>query len=113
MQTPRPGTFIPLGFYPHGDLGNFTVYTTKRRKVVRFLRAPPTTPPSWLQRRVRNAWIAAAAEWSTMSGPQYTWWQQVAALNHLRITAYNLFIHCRTANDPTCLSALKIPGDYP
>jgi hypothetical protein len=57
--------------------------------------------------------MAAADEWATMSGPQRTWWQQVAYLNHLKISAYNLFIHQRTGNDPTGLSALKIPGPYP
>jgi hypothetical protein len=113
MKTPQPGSFIPLGLFPHGDLGPFTVYTSNRRKVVFFTRSPPTTPPSWLQRRQRSSWMAAAAEWATMSDAQRTWWQQVAYLNHLKISAYNLFIHSRTSNDPTCLSALKIPGAYP
>lgn len=113
MLTPKPGTFIPLGFYPHGDIENFTIYTTSRRKVVWFTRAPPTSPASWLQRRMRNAWTAAAAEWATMSPAQQTWWRDVAALNWLKITAYNLFIHNRTGNDPTGLVALKTPGPYP
>jgi hypothetical protein len=113
MQQPNRGDFIPLGFYPAGDFGPFTWYTSKNRRVVRFLRAPPTSPPSWLQQRQRSAWIAAAATWSTNSSAFRTWWHAVAALNGLKIGGYNLYMHLTTANDPSGLQALKQPGPMP
>lgn len=113
MKTQEPGSFVPLGFYPHGDFGPYTIYTNKHRKVVRFLRAPPTTPPTWLQRRQRNAWAAVATSWSTMGKPGRDWWNAVAALNHLTISGYNLYVHFWTGRGATTLVALTTPGPMP
>lgn len=113
MLQRKIGASFPIGFYPLGDLADFTYYTTRRRKVVRFLRAPPTSPPSWLQRRQRAAWTAAAAAWQTAPNTFRLWWRAVANLNHLKISGYNLYMHLSTANDPTGLAALRTPGPQP
>jgi len=110
MLQPAPGSFLPMGFFPYGDFGPWTIYTSKRRKVIHFLRAPPTSPPSWLQQRQRAAWTAAAAVWSTMGESEREWWRSVARINHLKITAYNLFIIFESGKDPTCLNNLKLPA---
>jgi len=110
VLQPAAGTFFPLGLYPHGDFGPWTIYVTKTRKLVHFLRAPPTSPPSWLQQRQRHLWSAAAAVWATMGEPAREWWHRVAAINHLKLSGYNLFIVYETGKDPSCLDALAMPS---
>jgi hypothetical protein len=95
--------------FPYGDLGPFTYYTSKKRKVIRFLRSPPTSPPSAMQIRQRQKWTAAAATWTTQRESDRDWWRQLARINHLKITAYNAFIIYHTIEDRTWFATLKKP----
>jgi len=44
-----------------------------------------------------------------MGEPAREWWRAITRLNHLKITAYNLFIVYTTGKDTSCLDALKAP----
>jgi hypothetical protein len=110
MKNPSPGQFIPLGFNPHGDWGAYTIYTSRSRKVVRFPRAPPTKPPTYLQRRQRFAWRAAAAMWRDANNTTREWWRTLARINHLTITGHNAFIAYYTQQDKRWLASLKQPS---
>ena len=109
MQTPEAGEFFPLGFNPHGDFAIWTIYTSRRGRVVRFTRAPPTTPPTWLQRRQWSAWTAAAALWATLPAASKQEWNTCVQVNHLKISGHNLFMHYWTGANDQCLETLKQP----
>jgi hypothetical protein len=88
---------LPLmGLNPSGDLGPFTIFRTARRGVVWFPRSPPKRPPSYFQRRQRNAWRFAAAVWSALTPAQRSLWAQAATIARLSISGYNFFIFYQT-----------------
>jgi hypothetical protein len=109
MQNPSKGQFIPLGLYPHGDFGPWTFYTSRRRKVIRFPRAPPTKPPTYLQRRQRRTFTAIATCWMAATEPQRQWWRDLAQLNRVAITPYNLFVAYWSKPDKRWLATLRQP----
>jgi type II secretory pathway component PulL len=45
-----------------------------------------------------------------MGEPAREWWHRVAAINHLKLSGYNLFIVYETGKDPSCLDALAMPS---
>lgn len=106
MKSRHPYGLNVLGFYPYGDLGPLTIYTNRKRRVVAFDRAPPLSPPSWLQKRQRYALTAAAKSWSSLNATDRLWWEDRARLNHLKITAFNLYMHVQLTHDTACLGAL-------
>lgn len=91
-----------LGWRPTGDLGAYTIYTSKRGAVVFYPRAPPNKPPSPGQTRSRNAFRAAAAAWATLPTEEKIKWQLAAHRAGLRITGYDLWVSlCRRPDPPT------------
>jgi hypothetical protein len=102
----KPNSFIPMGLYPSGDFGPWTIYTSHRRKVVSFLRSPPKTPANYPQRRQRHLWIEASRLWSASSPTAKANWRLLASRCHLKISAYNLFIFCRSTPDRGHLETL-------
>lgn len=102
-------TFSPLGLFPSGDFGPWTIYTNKNHRIVQYLRAPPTSPPTAAQQRQRNAWSAVAELWSTLLPSERLWWQNIASRGRLRITAFNLFMHYHLTEDKECLLTLTNP----
>jgi hypothetical protein len=44
-----------------------------------------------------------------MGAPARAWWAEVARLNHLKISGYNLYVVFSTGKDPSCLDALHLP----
>lgn len=103
---------LPLvGFHPTGDLGPFTIYTSKRKGVVWFLRAPPTKPPTYLQRRQRNAFRLAAKAWRATPSSGRTNWSLAARAAGLRISGFNLFVYYHVKHDrPTIATIERITG---
>ena len=109
MKTPAAGEFFPLGLFPAGDFGPFTLYTSKKHRVVRFARAPPKEPASYLQRRQRSAWTAAAAVWTCLPPLDKQYWSELARQNHLKISGHMLFMMVTTRNNREALQCLKPP----
>lgn len=104
---------LPLGLYPSGDLGLHTYYTTKQRRVVRFLRTKPLKPQSVAQRRQRDLWAGIALQWSYLPAATRAAWMKAAAGAHIRITAFNLYIHVYSLRDFECLSTIARQGGVP
>lgn len=91
MIAPDERALSFLGFRPTGDLADLTCYTSKRRKVVWFLKAPPTKPPTIHQQSQRNAFRMVALAWQGMTEAQRQQWSLAEKRGCLSITAYNLF----------------------
>jgi hypothetical protein len=103
---------LPLmGLHPSGDVGPFTVYTSKRKGVVFFPRSPPTKPPTVLQRRCRNRFRLAAWLWRSLPAQSRGEWERATKLAKLALTGYNLFLyHSITKDDAAIRTVERISG---
>jgi hypothetical protein len=96
MLTFPPNWISSLGLHPTGDLGPYTIYTTKRNRVVAFPKAPPTSPPTRPQQHQRDLFRLAACTWRAFLPARRAAWTSAARRAHLTITGYNLFVHAIT-----------------
>jgi hypothetical protein len=88
----RSNIFRLMGLSPTGDLGHYTFYTTKRRVVVVYDKAPPLRPATYRQIVRRNRWRRAAEAWQLMTTEQRTNWHRAARRAGLMVHGYNLFL---------------------
>lgn len=91
MLTPTSNILCILGWRPTGDLDGLTAYTSKRGKVVWFLKAPPTCPPTMWQISQRNKFRCIAAAWKALTAEAREQWHLAEVRGYLNITGYNLF----------------------
>lgn len=96
-----------LGFNTQGDLGPWTFYTSKRKGLVFFAKAPPLEPPSLMQIHQRNKFRLAGYVWRTLPEDVQGSWQTAARRASLRITGYNLFVHWITKQDDTVIHTIE------
>jgi len=96
-----------LGWNTQGDLGPWTFYTSKRKGLVWFIKAPPLEPPSPMQIHQRNKFRLVAATWRSLSAEQRNNWSLAARRAHLQITGYNLFTYYLTRNDPAVVRTIE------
>jgi hypothetical protein len=90
MRTHPSPLLTCLGLKAAGDIGPYTIWTSKRNKLVLILKAPPEKPPSYLQLRQRNRWRIAAQQWRALPPAARARWALAAARAHVRCTGYNL-----------------------
>lgn len=95
-----------LGFNSQGDLGPYTVYTSRQKRLVFFARAPPLTPASIEQRGMRNRFRVAAQMWQALTPDQRAKWKRLAQESNQRITGYNLWTYTQTTGDRTTIQTL-------
>ena len=96
-----------MGLRPTGDLGPYTIYTSKRRATVIFPRSPPLKKPSPKQIAQRNRWRATADAWATMDPAIRQTWQRAAATAGLRITGHNLYFWYVLAGDDATIKTIE------
>jgi len=96
-----------LGFNTQGDLGPWTMYTSKRKGLVFFVKAPPLEPPSPLQTHQRNRFRLAGYVWRSLPQHVQRQWQTAAIDAALRITGYNLFVHWICRQDDTYIQTIE------
>jgi hypothetical protein len=113
MLVSQTGLCLPLGLYPSGDLGLFTYYTTKKRKVTRFLTTKPLKPESAAQKRQRSLWAAIAHQWTALDATTKAAWNKAARGAYCRITAFNLYIHVHATRNFECLSTIAHQSGVP
>jgi len=97
MQTSRSPLLTNLlrvlGTWVGGDLGPFTLYTTRSRKLVWYPRSPPTMPASVAQRRQRDRFTLAVQRWRTLPASERVAWESLATQLGLVATGHNLYLH--------------------
>lgn len=105
--------FIPkhtkawFGLNPTGDLGPFTIYTSRRAGTVWFAKAPPTKPPTVHQLRQRNRFRLAAYAWRNLSQEQRNDWDTACRRAYLYINGYNLWIWWQLKRDRATLATIE------
>lgn len=96
-----------LGFNTQGDLGPWTFYTSKRKGLIFFQKAPPLEPPSPLQIHQRNKFRIAGAVWRALPPAVQRSWQVATIAAGLRITGYNLFVHWICIQDDSYINTVE------
>ncbi len=107
MKLDKPSLLQFLGWSTQGDFGPWTFYTTKKHKLVFFLKAPPTTPPSYLQIHQRSKFRLVAQFWQRLSAAQRADWETVTQVLHLNLTGYDLFTWYYTVGDRPTLATIE------
>jgi len=106
--------FTYLGFRLSGDLGQYTMYTYCRKRPVFFIKSPPLTPPTWLQRRQRNRFIIVGYLWRGIGLDRRILWTKLAKAARLNISGYNLFLYWSLRHDvPTITTLVRVTGINP
>lgn len=103
--TPKQMTI--MGLCPTGDLGPYTIYTSRRAGTVWFTKAPPLSPPSVFQIRQRNAFRLAAEAWRALLPTRRAAWCQAARRARLYLSGYTLFIWWQTKRDRQALATIE------
>jgi len=106
MWTP-PHARPLLGLSQTGDLGPFTIYTSKRRKPVWFTKSPPTKPPSRLQSHQRNLFRMAAKAWQQQSPSTRAKWMLAARRAKLYVNGYTLFVYYQLKRDRPAIATIE------
>lgn len=96
-----------LGWNTQGDLGPFTFYTSKRKGLIWYDKAPPTCPPTPLQLLQRGRWATAAAAWTQQTPATRASWNLAAARAHLRIGGLNLWMYHRLSFDEGAIRTIE------
>lgn len=106
VKTPS-GAHIPLmGLNIQGDIGPFTCYKSRKKRIIWFPKAPPEKPPSLLQRLNHDRWSAAAQFWRNLTPAARSNWTLLAHQANLRISGYNLFLYWFVKNDRSIVDTL-------
>jgi hypothetical protein len=92
MKPLKPPLIRYLGFRPTGDLGPFTLYTSRRRKLVFFPRSPPTSPASPRQLHQRNKFRNLAQAWNQTPETIRAAFRTAVKRCSLALTPFNLFL---------------------
>lgn len=96
-----------LGYNHMGDLGPWTFYTSKRKGIVWFAKAPPLEPPSILQTHQRNKFRLAGYAWRSLDEEFRQRWLLAARRANLAISGYNLFIYWLLTNDDAAVHTVE------
>lgn len=96
-----------LGHSMQGDLAGWTCYTSKRNKVIWFVKSPPLEPASPTQRAIRNLFVLNATVWRAMPPASRATWLAAADAAHLRIHGYNLFVWWMRTKDNASLATIE------
>jgi hypothetical protein len=96
-----------LGWNTQGDLGGWTFYTSKRKALVWFAKAPPLTPATDLQLRQRNLFRLVASAWQARPPDAQARWRRAAKAAHLGCGGYALFTYWLTTQDSAAIATIE------
>lgn len=96
-----------FGLNPTGDLGPFTFYTSRRKGVVFFIKAPPLEPPSQRQLHQRNRFRMAAQAWREQTPAKRADWNAAAIGAGLKMTGFNLFVYFELTKDSDTINTIE------
>ncbi len=98
-------TFI--GLNPTGDLGPFTIYTSRRAGSVWFIKAPPLSPPTIHQIHQRNRFRLAALAWKALPKETRHDWHNACRRAGLYLNGYNLWIYWILRRNRTAIATIE------
>lgn len=107
MALQRSPLFNFLGLSTQGDVGGWTFYTSRRRRLVFFPKSPPTSPPTPAQRARREPFRIAGLIWQTFDEHRRRTWHDAADRAHLAIHGYNLFTYYIITRDQSTIETVE------
>jgi len=96
-----------LGLVYSGDVGQLTVYRSKRGKLVVFKKTWPKEAASAEQTVLRAAFTAAAAAWKALTQDKRDQWDLATLRTSLCMHGYNLFVHHQLQGDDQAIKAIE------
>lgn len=88
------------GWWPTGDCGPLTFYTSHKRHVtVAYPRAPPKEPPSWKQKIEQTRFRSAARLWSLQPNSTRDAWTLACKRAQLSISGFNFWMYVHLRHD--------------
>lgn len=93
MKTIPPNLFQFLGILTNGDLADFTIYTSQRKRLVYFLKTWPKDPATYNQTLNRNRWRHAGIRWRALPEHVRRNWFRLAKRANATVTGYNLYMY--------------------
>jgi hypothetical protein len=107
MSTPTQALLPWIGTWLTGDLGPWTLYTTRRQRLVFFPRSPPLTPPTVRQQTQMSEFAAANNSWQLLPKSARNELNQLCKTLSLPMTGRNLWFRIRIRKDPKLLQTLR------
>lgn len=92
MKTIPPSIWQFIGVLTNGDLGPYTFYTSRRKKLVVFPKTWPKDPATYHQTINRDRWRHAAVRWKALTESTRLTWAQLARAGNCNVSGYNLYI---------------------
>jgi len=83
------------------------MYTSKRKKTVWFLRAPPLHPPTPDQEYFRDFFRTAATDWRALTVQERDDWATAAHRLSLGLSGYCLWVWYRRTRDHGALNTIQ------
>lgn len=96
-----------IGIRPTGDVGDYTLYTNRKGKLVCFLKTRPGKPFTARQKANMRQFTAIASVWRSMSPALRLDWQRACQRAGLTITPYNLFVYANMQPDCSTLQTVQ------
>jgi len=103
----KPQLMSLFGLNIQGDFGGITCYRSARQRFTWFAATTPKIPPTIPAQQQRAKWKRIAQLWSSMQPENRVAWTAAARKLRLRITGFNLFIHCFSTNDQPLLDTIN------
>lgn len=107
MLQDERSLFNLFGFMIWGDFGPFTMYRSKRGKIVVFLKTWPDKPPSERQEQIRTAFKQGTAAWNELSQAQQEQWHLATTRLSLPLHGYDLFMHWKLQPDDSFVRTIQ------
>lgn len=107
MQTGLTNLFKVWGMNTQGDFGPYTMYTSKRKHLVVFLKAPPKEPPSPAQQQLLARFKTAAGTWNQLSADDKAKWRLAVARTRCRIGANALWTFWQMTRDRATIATIE------
>jgi hypothetical protein len=95
-----------LGLNVSGDLGAYTLYTNRNRKLVVYPRSPPQVPATPQQLAQRARFAAAIANWTAAPAATKYAYEAITLRLSIPMTGLNLWIALSFRNDQQLLDTL-------
>jgi hypothetical protein len=107
VTSPYPGLSPFLGFNAQGNLGPFTCYVGRHRKIVWYLTTPQKEPPSFYRDVQKRRLAAAAATWNRLTPEQRSNWSLACSSLRLRIHGYDLWTFWQLRHDRPTIATIE------
>jgi hypothetical protein len=89
-----------------------TFYTSKRKLLVAFLRAPPLNPPTVRQEFMRESFRTAARTWRASGTANKQQWQLACRRCNLWLSGYNLWVWFSRVRDESALRTIEAKAGF-